>query len=351
MSASRWVVLEPLDTIVVRDGRAFDAGTHSEARAVPPTPATVAGAIGAAYGAAPGAGRNGADARGHNLPERIQGPFVVRRDGDGWRTQWPIPRDVVRPLRGRPFRLGLAFLGEDEQLDLGVPAVLDDGGRSTDSLEGWWDGRTLTRYLHDGVVSERRLPEPWLRERRVGLARTQERTAADGMIYVTEHLRLAEGHGLAARCVGGPDPELPGLVNLGGRGRRAELHRAADIEVPPPPGDLPGGRLLVYLATPALLPGGDWRPDLRRWPGAELVTAATGPAQVVTTATPRRGRIGDGLMMWAVPPGSVYYLQFPDEQAAAQAAAHLHEHGLDQAEDWMRTAGFGFALVGRWRQA
>jgi len=50
VSRCRWVVLEPLDTIVVRDGRAFDAGVNTEAQTVPPTPSTVAGAIGAAYG-------------------------------------------------------------------------------------------------------------------------------------------------------------------------------------------------------------------------------------------------------------------------------------------------------------
>ena len=87
MSRCRWVVLEPLDTIVVRDGRAFDAGVNTEAQTVPPTPSTVAGAIGAAYGAAPGAGRVDPDARGRELPERIRGPFVVRREGGRWRAR------------------------------------------------------------------------------------------------------------------------------------------------------------------------------------------------------------------------------------------------------------------------
>ena len=348
MSTSRWVVFEPLDTIVIRDGRDFHAGMHSEAQAVLPSPATVAGAIGAAYGSAPGAGRAASDVRGRDLPEQIRGPFLVCRDGDGWRARWPIPRDVVCPLRGKPFRLRPAFLNEGEHLDLDVPAVLDDGGRRTEPMEGWWDTGTLTDYLRNGTVSERVPGKPWQWERRVGLARAEGRTAAEGMLYMIEHLRFAEGYGLAARCMGGPDRQLPDMVNLGGRGRRAQLHRPAEIALPARVGDFPGGRLLVYLATPAVFPGGGWRPDLRRWPGTELITAATGPAQPVTTATSRRGTISDGLVMWAVPPGSVYYLRFPSEQAAAEAAAHLHEHGLDQAEDWMRTAGFGTAFVGRW---
>ena len=348
MSRCRWVVLEPLDTIVVRDGRAFDAGVNTEAQTVPPTPSTVAGAIGAAYDAAPGAGRVDPDARGRELPERIRGPFVVRREGGRWRARWPIPRDVVRSRNGDPFRLRVTHLNEGERADLDLPAVLDDGGRRAEPMDGWWDTRQLTAYLHGGKVSAGGTEEPWQSERRVGLARNADRTAADGLLYSTRHLRFTEGYGLAACCVGGPDRPLRGLVHLGGRGRRAEVHEVEEIALPERPPDFPGGRVLLYLATAAVFPRGDWKPDLGRWRGAELVTAATGPPQPVSTVTARGNKISDGLLMWAVPPGSVYYLRFPDERAAAEAAAHLHEHGLDQAEEWMRTAGFGTAVVGRW---
>ena len=343
------MVLEPLDTIAVRDGRAFDAGINTEAQTMTPTPSTVAGAIGAAYGAAPGAGRADPDARGSVLPERIRGPFVVRRAGSHWQARWPIPRDVVRPQSRRGLiRLHVAYLNEGERTDLGLGAFLDDGGRRVEPVEGWWNTRWLTAYLHDGDVNAGWLEDPWLPERRVGLARNKDRTAMNGMLYSTRHFRLLEGYGLAACCLGGPERDLRGLVHLGGRGRRAEVHQVEEIALPELPPDFPGGRLLLYLATPAVFPGGDWQPSLNRWPGAELVTAATGAPQPVTTVIANRSRVRDGLLMWAVPPGSVYYLRFPDEKVAAEAAAYLYEHGLDQAEEWMRTAGFGTALVGRW---
>ena len=56
----RWVVLEPLDTVTIRDGRAFDMGQDSVAHLTLPSPATFAGAIGSmplglpdGHGAAP----------------------------------------------------------------------------------------------------------------------------------------------------------------------------------------------------------------------------------------------------------------------------------------------------------
>jgi CRISPR-associated protein Cmr3 len=356
-TAGDWLVLEPLDTVVIRDGRAFDAGSNSEARAVPPTPTTLAGTIGAAYGAAPGRGRTDAESRGTALPEHVQGPVVAQRGRRGWEARWPIPRDIAESPDALT-RLTPVGLAEHEATDLDgeLRVFLDDGGLRTRPAEGWWGTRGLTGYLHEGVLSESLMEPPWQTERRVGLARGNDRTAVAGMFYSAEHLRTTTGHAFAVRCLGGPEVTLPELVNLGGRGRRAQLHQQVELAVPDRPETFPGGRLLLYLATPAIFPGGGWRPDLSRWPGAELVTAAVGPAQVVTTATARRreGSVGGGLLMWAVPAGSVYYLRFPDAEAAARAADELHYDPsrpyapLDQERTWLGTAGFGLAFAGRW---
>ncbi|WP_396911949.1 type III-B CRISPR module-associated Cmr3 family protein [Mycolicibacterium sp.] len=353
-SRVRWVVLEPLDTVIVRDGRAFDAGAQSQSRTVAPTPTTMAGAIGAAYGAAPGAGRSSGSSRGKDLPSHVQGPFAVHREGAGWQGQWPIPADIVAVYGGWE-RLSLVDPGDAEHdLSSEVELLLDDGGSDSTPATGWWDEQALTEYLHEGAVSDPIVGEPWEIERRVGLAREDDRTAKDSMLYSAEHLRFVDGHGLAARCLGGPDHPLAAMVNFGGRGKRAQVHQVQDITVPEPPDSFDGGRLLLYLATPAIFPGGGWRPDLARWPGATLAAAAVGRPQVVTTATPRRtnGSVGDGLLMWAVPAGSVYYLRFPSEAAAADAAEFLRFEPLDQhlvdGRNWLSTAGFGLAFTGRW---
>ncbi|MEV5330215.1 type III-B CRISPR module-associated Cmr3 family protein [Nonomuraea sp. NPDC052634] len=352
MSGERWLVIEPLDTIIIRDGRAFDAGVNTQARAVLPSPTTIAGAVGAAYGAPPGAGRD-PKARGSVLPDRVQGPFVVSPAGDScWETHWPLPLDVVK-VRNRLQRLKPRHSQACTDLDDEISAYLADE-EDSEPGQGWWDRESLTSYLRHGEVdwqpsifwtdSERHTP--WRVERRVGLARTKERTAAEGMLYTAEHLRLADGHGLAARCIGGPqDRHIVDVVNFGGRGHRAQVHEPKQVLMPESADTFPDGRMVLYLATPAIFPGGDWKPVL---PGAELVTAAVGPAQVITTVTASGGKMHGGRLMWAVPAGSVYYLQFADENAAKQAAEQLYDEPLEQAEDWLRTAGFGFAFAGRW---
>jgi len=346
MTAERWVVLEPLDTITVRDGRSFDAGQQSVARAALPSPGTVAGAIGAAYGARPGAGLDPA-ARGRDVPAQVLGPFVVRRRRGQWRVRWPVPCDVVRedespvPVRlavSSPASGGGSAADVEHDLDGQVARLLTGHG---DPAGGWWETDELAGYLAGGEISGDTVAAPWEIERRVGLALEAPRTAAEGMFYSAEHLRLLDGVGWAACCIGGPQISLPQTVQLGGRSRAAQVHDGVpEPAVPAVPSAAPGGRLLLYLATPAVFAGG-WRPDLSAWPGTELVAAALGDPQVIASATPDRatGGVGRGRMMWAVPAGSVYYLRFPSEQSALAAAAELRRSPLPQARESLANRG------------
>jgi CRISPR type III-B/RAMP module-associated protein Cmr3 len=356
MNGERWVVLEPLDTMVVRDGRAFDAGLQSVARTVQPTPGTLAGAIGAAYRARPGAGLDPA-ARGRDVPERLLGPVhVVRREGV-WRPRWPIPCDVVREdEEAAPQRLTVSGRGQGDSDGLAgvthdlngqVATLLIGAGEPT---RDWWETAELADYLAEGDVSGDTVAAPWETERRVGLALDEDGTASESMLYSAEHLRPIDGMGFAVCCIGGPDAALVDTVPLGGRGRCAQVHDAvATLALPEPATHAPGGRLLLYLATPAVFTDG-WRPDLSRWASARLAAAAVGDVQVIATATAQRatGAVGSGRLMWAVPAGSVYYLEFDSERAALDAAAELNRSTLPQASDALATAGFGFALTGSW---
>ncbi len=362
----RWVVLEPLDTVAVRDGRAFDAGQQSVAHAALPSPATVAGAIGAAYDPTPGLAHTDPTARGTRLPKELHGPVVAYEEGDRWLALLPVPYDVVVAPDGQDSQDGEAlrlvvddseFRGVGHDLDGEVTTLLRESVADSASAEAhWWDADQLQDYLHDGVPSSYWVEAPWQVERRVGLARAEaDRSVADGMLYSIEHLRLRHGIGFAARCVGGPDRKLDGTVAFGGQGRRAELHaNVPAIELPDHPDDFPDGRLLLYLLTPAVFPEGRWRPDVAawesRWGAVELVAAAVGPPRVISSIVADRqtGGVRAGRLLWAAPPGSVYYLAFRDAATALKAAGTLHGACLPQAEDWMRTAGFGLALTGRW---
>ncbi len=375
----RWVVFEPHDTVTVRDGRPFDAGQQSMARMAHPSPTTVAGAVGRAFGV---------------NPAEVHGPVVVRRrllrqprgrppastHKPCWEALLPVPADVVRSEDGQswallrppdPTRPAPARTASSD-LPHGI-ALLEGDGKP---VAGWWTTGRLAAYLRDRAGVTTALgsssdtlpaPAPWTRERRVGLARTPDRTASDGMLYSNEHLRLADGVGFAARCLAPAadflaltvaDAAVP-TVRFGGEGRRAQFHLPVD-GVPTLP-DLPGtdftdGRVLLYLATPALF-GDGWRPDPSSLPpGVTLVAAAVAGPRIVSTASAdhHTGAVGKTRLLWAAEAGSVYYLHIPDPTTARAFADACHNQLLvhtspfPQIKDDIVTAGFGLALIGRW---
>lgn len=356
----RWLVLEPMDTVAIRDGRGFDAGDHAVARTVAPQPSTVAGAIGAAFGAAPGAGMDQAN-RGVKVPREIRGPITVRASVSGdWRSLWPMPRDVVRTeiaervgerspdaWRRLPFREEPAASRKVSH-DLGKLLLATGDG---DAVPGWWTAAQITAYLAGTPTSLTPTSDPWVVERRVGLARRPDRTAAEGMLYAAEHLRPSGRVGLGVLCVDCPPRDLASTVFFGGESRRAIVHAETDgsVKLPDAPTIFADGRLLLYLATPAVFADG-WRPAQADLLGADLVSAAVGGPQVIATGRPdrRTGSIRHTRLLWAAPAGCVYFLKFATGSEAVAAAQAWHARGFAQRDETLRTAGFGLTLVGSW---
>lgn len=349
-----WLALVPRDTVFIRDGRAFDAVADTSATTVRPGPSTIAGAVGAAFGARPGAPRDA-------LPAEVRGPVLARRAASGWEPFFPVPADVVQEAEGpRPFAFRLRpaagevvnDLDEEKLRGLAPPP----GSGAVTPARGWVPREWLTRYLSGEVpdpdrgslVRDLGLEAPLWDEPRVGLARTAGREARAGYLYQATHLRPEEGWGFLAgylarprwkRVAGGP-------VQLGGRGRLADVEPAATAGWPVRPESFPGGRVLAYLATPGLWPGG-WRIPLPG--GVSVVAAATGEPEPVATITPGPDWKPSRALRWAVPAGSVYLLRFPGEQQAARWAAGVHGTAWGRGEDDMlRTAGFGIVLTGVW---
>jgi CRISPR-associated protein Cmr3 len=347
----RWLVLEPFDTVAIRDGRNFDAGLPGIARATAPQPATVAGAVGAAFGAAPGAGADPAGV-GRTVPAQVRGPVVVReRTRTGrWEALFPAARDIVRG-EGDAKRLRLKLRREAlgaVSHDLGGLSLLSGDGEQVDD---WWTGSLLGTYLWSEGHDLSPTDPPWRTERRVGLAR-DGRIAIEGMLYSAEHLRPVGRIGFGALCVDAPAGALAETVRLGGEGRRAQVHEcvgAAAPALPGPPDSFPDGRLLLYLATPAVFVEG-WRPSEGDLGGGRLISAAVAGPHPIAMARPdhRTGGVADKRIIWTVAPGSVYFLVFDSETAARAAGEKWHGTALPQADDTLRTAGFGLALVGRW---
>ena len=353
MSREQWLAFTPRDTVTVRDGRPFRAGVDFIAESVFPWPSTIAGAVRTAYG-----GRE---------PEAVRGPVLARLTGTGaWQPHFPMPADVVRSPGGRAYLLRPDPELEGIATDLGEGLLAPATKQKVEPAEGWIPATALTAYLHaevdpggfdlgKGLRPYRRGLDPLVPERRVGLARTRARTAREGYFYQSVHLRPREGWAFLACCDLPPGAWEPQSVSpLGGRGRLADVTEASDVGWPKPPPAFPGGRVLVYLATPALWPGG-WRPPLPQ--GAELVGAAVPAPRPVASSSPRtarerRTRLLDTVSLrWAVPAGAVYLLRFDDPSRAAVWAGRQHARpwGPPLAER-LDTAGFGVALIGTWKE-
>lgn len=361
MSTS-WLAFTPRDTVFVRDGRSFDAASDALAQTVRPGPTTIAGAVGRALG------KNLDEVRKN--PYEVRGPVLARKGGRAWEPYFPVPADLVVTERGprRVFRL--RPVPAAGQTDLGpsgtagrvprqwlAPTATAELAGPLKPLRGWMPGQVLAEYLAGRLpapngteLSQLRLAEPLVPERRVGLAR-DGRSVRAGFLYQATHLRPEDGWAFLAE-VTIPDAELQQAVNpvpFGGRARLADVGPAA-VSWPRVDPAVTGPRVLVYLATPAIWPGG-WRLPVPE--GAWLAAAATGEPEPAATVTPGAGWQDSRALRWAVPAGSVYLLEFGDVSAGAGWARDWNGVALRRDEraedvDLLRTAGFGVVLTGAW---
>jgi CRISPR type III-B/RAMP module-associated protein Cmr3 len=354
-----WVAFQPLDVAVFRDGRGFTAGVDATAVTTLPRPTTTAGAVGAAFGAQPG----------EKVGEGIAGPLAATLTATGARLSFRAPRDLVWDDDAQVVeRLRVPRDANPARSDLPTAKLLLTG--TGEPVDCWVDAGELERYLagetaglcedlSEDLARDAR-PEPFVAERRVGLARTADRTAAPGFLYAAQFLRPSDDAAAFACKVSFPDTAPPlartvvrTVVRLGGEGRLAQVHHFLDgpddgqVRVPPHP-RLDSGRVLVYLATPAVFPGG-WDPGWERYGAVLHAVCVDGPETVAGfRASDPRGRPAGWALRWAVAAGSVYYLEFGSTAAAEEFATAYHGRCLVQADGDLRTAGFGMCLIGRW---
>lgn len=373
-TAEQWAVLNPHDTVQVRDGRTFNGGEGGAAKTVAPWPSTVAGALGALLGGEPAC---------------VRGPVLARREGDGsWTAYFPAPADLVwlanrdHPQSGTVRRMALSepdadglgpvddLTAEAGPLRSGADATIKDPFGTpleTEAVSGAVSQGALQDYLNGDLAAPGHSTQEWRlhravpaqHEERVGIAIDENRRIRHGALYRAGHLRLDTDWAYAASIVPTPGKHRPlthaaGPVRFGGMSRMADIEPADGLQWPRIPAAFPGGRVLVYAATPAVWPGG-WRPPLAAvgdGPVPELVGAVTGRPMPVAIARPARTNQrfhSSKRLFTAVPPGSLYHLQFPNhDDAAAWAQAH-HGRALGpSAGARMDTAGFGVILTGVW---
>ena len=232
--------LHPIDTWFFRDGTPFtadDAAQEGVASLFPPSPLTIVGAVRAALAASKGwDGRSGwsreicavlGDGPDDLGALSVNGPFLLR-DGQ---PLFRLPRHVLGSSSdgvwqaraflwpGRPVTCDL---GADVRLPVCADANLKPG-------EGVWLTQAGFNAVLRGDLPDASDVVPgsdlWSPESRIGLQRdADKRTALEGMLFSTTHVRLRQQVSLGIRVSGlPPDWPLPFgcLVPLGGESRMA----------------------------------------------------------------------------------------------------------------------------------
>lgn len=374
--------IEPLDVLLFRDGRPFQAGEdHRAASLFPPTPFTLQGAVRSkvlfdsglsladyahrAPAAQPLAEGIGWPGEGYGRL-RLRGPFVARRSGEGVARYLPLPADAVT-------------VGEDDRKELRLLAPLSaspfaanwPGGvqflwtRTTEAVteaRGWLAEEVFQRYcqgqvpLREDVIQERELV---LREPRVGIALDfDKRRPREAHLYQMEFLRLREKVGFLLEVEGIEcfTPER-GVLALGGEGKAARYEVLGEVQ--PPSTTLLPQRFKLVLLTPAWFSdgwqpaGGNWAPFFGGSADVRLVAAALSRAQSLGGARvddrPDRGRQGNFQkpMRRFVPAGSVFF--FESDGNATYDGRPVTE--TPENEGSLGQIGFGQAAWGVWNPA
>ena len=365
------VRLNPVDTLFFRNGTPFSAGSSPQqdvASLFPPHPPTVVGALRAAL-----ARRNGWKV-GACWPKQLEevlgtgpddlgaltfeGPFVLQCRkplfvsprhvlGQIEKKQW-VPRVLLRPGCAVKCDLG-------DAIQLPDVSAKFDGIKQCKAGDGFW-------FTIEGMqkVLNGRLPcsnhvkpsrQLWSEEMRVGLERDQNRrTAEDGKLYSSRHVRLKRDVSLGMRIGGIPNEwKLPkdDLVLLGGESRLASCEQCSEfVSFTVPEGKIEENGYFTVIALSPL--------DLNEaiiQPGQHL--DIPGGVKVISACLDRPDRIGGWnsiarapLPLHSVlPSGSVLFCQASEPKhliSAANKGKGLLRLGRRKA--W----GFGVVAVGAW---
>ncbi len=301
----------------------------------------------------------------------LAGPWLAQKRGGIWERLYPVPANLLGDLRDQgAIAVHRLKLGPPMRSDLGLGVRLPvvPTRQFTPLANYWITGKTLNQVLNgetpaiEDMIQGKALFE---REARLGIARfNPRRTAEEGMLYQTAHIRLAQALACEVDVAGLPANIVPagGSIRLGGEGRAAHfevLDAAAAPFAAPNTSDAIG--LILYLLTPLAvsdprspmpLPGFTPTHDQTlgtRWIGdigdcrITIHGAVLGPCLReggwdVASRSPRPVRS-------LVPPGSLFYVtaEHDDLNAAIEA---INATQIGDAQD--RALGRGRLIAGVW---
>lgn len=355
MSDKKQWWFDPLDSWFFREARAFDTSGSNELSSLFPPPArTVAGAIRTLIGETQGVdwerfARDGeyADLKrwigmGDDLGAlKMVGPYPL------WNSErlYPVPLHLLaaKKEKEKDKARDYVFLkpGDSIECDLGkvqLPKLekLLPGAKPLENA--WLDRCNLQLVLH-GESPHRvyETKELCVYEPRLGIARNNaQRTAADGLLYQTCHVRPRAELAIGA-TVNGIDPALHpahDVIRFGGEGRASTITVQESslplIEVP----KINSRNLLLVLLTHAdfgnnwILPGfnEDMQGDIKVWRGkingVELILHSAVLGKAVREGgwdlLNKKPRPVQSL----IPAGSVYFCTVAGDVQAAVKALH-----------------------------
>lgn len=363
MTKSLGLVIDPIDTLMFRDGRPFNQSDEGASEAVsvfPPYPPTIVGAVRAAlWGAAGGVWDekklgNGTNwQRGGTLgPLSFSAPLVMLNQS----LLFPAPLHIVKSDAEYTY----LSPGTSLKCDLGeqkLPTPIKDlAGLKT--LDGEFVTEFGVRQILDGAIPSASsfLPsaELWKCETRVGIGIDRESRRTDmvngkgGKLYMASHIRMCEGAQLYVSYEGHRGEENP-FIDAGVLKPLAGEHRMARMQAMNEPHNVPeapsnfsksaDGKqtlYLVYLISPCVL---DCLDQVGEILGDQLVSACIGKPQMIggwnsqeREAIPLRP---------AIPAGSVWFMESVKSEDEIRM---LHGTHIGIGAAW----GFGQILIGKW---
>jgi len=379
MPDTLWMV-EPHDSVIVRDGRPFSATeSYAVASSLPfVPPSVIAGAV---------RGRQGSDRYGmfdngqrfHVQKTKVRGPFLVHKLNDRTHTYFlPRPADSLmldepgqqfRMLRPQPNHFtnlsnNLIPLYPTGQMNMLSKPILDKALYWSDSQYRRWLYEDVVVYNPQNFLDE--LPRDW---RMHVTMDAQTHTAKSGGLFATQGLTwrmgtLAGGIREFAMIVM-VDSSLdnaiqtpPVIDTFGGEQRLVHWHKT---NVPLPtilqdssPDDLintivANRRCRMLLLTPGYFTRG-WLPDI----------VAAQDAPIVRAVAINRGEFYSGWdilgntpkhAMRCAPAGTVYFLEFPSAYTDNDIRAWVLKWWMQSVSDQsqLQHDGFGIAIFGQWR--
>lgn len=365
--------IDPVDTLMFRDGRPFnqlDEGASVAVSVFPPYPPTIVGAVRAALWGGKRAWPKDKLGDGTNWfePEALGNlafgaPLLIRQVGvavDGgqgmpaFEPVFPLPAHVIWKSKKKNTFVRLAP-GPAVQCDLNAAQGLEPVAlpcAPTDApearpAEGVWVNRAGMAEILAGRVPNTgkhliRSTHLWRTEPRVGIGINQNtRTTSNAQLYMASHIRLQHGVRLHVELNGWPGSDfVKTLRPLAGEHRMALIEQGVAVALPDAPTGYPGGRYCVIQLSPMVLktmpkPG----EPLEGLPG-KLVSACLGkPVPIGGWDSRPEKRLPLPLRL-AVPTGSVWFMQCDDGNERITAPAC----GIGIGAAW----GFGQFLMGRW---